>query len=419
MNTAVGARPDAPRPRGGRRALGDLGPDRAAARPAHPPHGAQADVQGGRRRRRARRLRPARPARHRRAAPVQRARRGGALRPLDRQQAGRRARPDRVRRAALRPRRRPRVPAGRHRRGPPRVRGEPRPPQPRDQQDHERLGRGRPRAARRADGPLHHGAREPPPPRRPRPARAWRRTDEHHDRVDPGGRDPGRREIRVGDRIPWRLHPPPGPDDPVRAPAGHVPGRPRPEHRLHLDPHDRGRPARPEPAGLGHDGLPDHRDDLDAALRQALRPLRPQTVLPVRHRGLRRRLGALHPVDLDVRARRVPRAAGPRRRRSDEPRAHDHRRHRPAAGARPVPGLLPRRLRDLERDRPGRRRLLRRHDLDHRDRRLALGLPRQRPDRHRRLHRRVAGAEPAPQPARAADRLAGRRSPWPSRSSRC
>ena len=54
-----------------------------------------------------------------------------------------------------------------------------------------------------------------------------------------------------------------------------------------VDPHHRRRPARASHAGLGHHGLPDHLDDLDAALRQAVRHLRPQAVLPVRDRDLR------------------------------------------------------------------------------------------------------------------------------------
>ena len=57
----------------------------------------------------------------------------------------------------------------------------------------------------------------------------------------------------------------------------------------------------------------------------------------------------------------VPRVAGPRRRRPVLAGPGDHRRHRAAPRAGPLPGLLPRRLRYLERARPGDRRLLRRH----------------------------------------------------------
>ena len=63
---------------------------------------------------------------------------------------------------------------------------------------------------------------------------------------------------------------------------------------------------------------------------------------------------------LDVPAGGVPRLPGHRRRRSVLAGAGDHRRHRPAAGARQVPGLLPGGVRHLERARPGGRRLLRR-----------------------------------------------------------
>ena len=47
------------------------------------------------------------------------------------------------------------------------------------------------------------------------------------------------------------------------------------------------------PAGLGDHGVPHHLDDLDPAVRQAVRHLRPQAVLPVRDRDLHRRFGAL------------------------------------------------------------------------------------------------------------------------------
>ena len=112
--------------------------------------------------------------------------------------------------------------------------------------------------------------------------------------------------------------------------------------------------------GLGHHGVPDHRDDQHAALRQAVRPLRPPAVLPHRDLDLRRRLDAVRVRRLDVPAGRLPRRTGPRRRRPVLARAGDHRRHRAAAGARQVPGLLPRGVRHVERARPGRRRLLRR-----------------------------------------------------------
>ena len=62
----------------------------------------------------------------------------------------------------------------------------------------------------------------------------------------------------------------------VRPAARHVPRRARPDDRVDGDAHHRRRARGPDRAGLGHDGLPDHLDDLDAALRQALRPVRPQ-----------------------------------------------------------------------------------------------------------------------------------------------
>ena len=78
-----------------------------------------------------------------------------------------------------------------------------------------------------------------------------------------------------------------------------------------------------------------------------------------------------------TRADRVPLRAGRRRRRPDGQRAGDHRRHRPAAPARPLHGPDRLRLRRRVGRRPAARRLLRRPDL------LALGLLRE-PARRRR-----------------------------------
>ncbi len=89
----------------------------------------------------------------------------------------------------------------------------------------------------------------------------------------------------------------------------------------------------------------------------------------------------------------LPGAAGARRRRADGRRARDHRRHRPAARARPLPGLHGRRLRDRVRRRAAARRLLRRQPL------LALGLLRQpagRDPRARRDRRRAPELDRAP-----------------------
>ena len=97
-----------------------------------------------------------------------------------------------------------------------------------------------------------------------------------------------------------------------------------------------------------------------------------------RDRDLPRRLGALRDQPEHDRADRLPRAPGARRRRPAGDDAGRRRRHRPAARARQVPGLLRRRVRRLDRDRPAARRLLRRQPL------LALDLLRQPADRARR-----------------------------------
>ena len=80
----------------------------------------------------------------------------------------------------------------------------------------------------------------------------------------------------------------------------------------------------------------------------------------VRDLDLHRRLGPVSLRHVDVPARRVPRLPGHRRRRPVLARARDHRRHRVAAGARPLQGLLHGGVRHVERARPGDRRLLRR-----------------------------------------------------------
>ena len=77
----------------------------------------------------------------------------------------------------------------------------------------------------------------------------------------------------------------------------------------HRDPHDRRRPERAVGAGVGHHGVPDHRDDHHADLRQARRHVRPQEAVPVRHRGVHPRLGGLLVRHLDVLARGVPGAS--------------------------------------------------------------------------------------------------------------
>ena len=204
--------------------------------------------------------------------------------------------------------------------------------------------------------------------------------------------------------------PPPDRHDPHRPDDGHVPRRPGPDDRRGGDAHHRRRPRGPGAPGLGHDGLPHHRDHRHAALRQARRHLRAQEALHHRDLDLHRRLGAVYLRDVDGDPRALPRGAGPRRRWPVLAGAGDHRRHRAAPRAREVPGLLPRRLRHRLGARPGHRRLLRRPGDHPRHRRLALGLPRQRADRHRRPRRRVEDAAPAPPPPRPPHRL-GRRGP--------
>ena len=86
-----------------------------------------------------------------------------------------------------------------------------------------------------------------------------------------------------------QLHPPTGPDHSHRADARHVPGRPGPDDRRLGDPHDRRRSGRPVDPGVGHYRLPDHLDHLHAAVRQAVRPLWAEAVLPVRHQHIHRR----------------------------------------------------------------------------------------------------------------------------------
>ena len=184
-----------------------------------------------------------------------------------------------------------------------------------------------------------------------------------------------------------------------RAHARHVPRRARPDDRLHRAADDRRRPRRPRPPLLGRHGVPARLDRLDAALRQARRHVRAQARLPRRDPDLPRRLDARGPEPVDGPADRVPRAPGNRRRRPDGRRAGDHRRHRPAARARPLHG--PDRLRVRRRlgRRPAARRLPRRQPL------VALGLLREHADRSgRRGDRRPAA--PPPHPADApSDRL--------------
>ena len=74
-----------------------------------------------------------------------------------------------------------------------------------------------------------------------------------------------------------------------------------------------------EPALVGRHRLPAGLDDLDAALRQARRPLRAQARLPGLDRHLPHRLGAVRTGPGHGRADRLPHAPGPRRRRAHRP----------------------------------------------------------------------------------------------------
>ncbi len=113
------------------------------------------------------------------------------------------------------------------------------------------------------------------------------------------------------------------------------------------------------------------RDDPD--LRQAQRHLRPPAAVHPRDRDLPRRIDPLHIRGLDVPAGDLPRAAGPRRRWPHGAAADDHGRHPRPTRTREVPGLLPRRLRHLERHRPADRRPLRRQRLHPRHRPAGAG----------------------------------------------
>ncbi len=185
-------------------------------------------------------------------------------------------------------------------------------------------------------------------------------------------------------------HPPADHVDPVGPPARHVPRLARPDDRVDGHADHRRQAQRPDRTGLGHDRLPGDEHGQHPALREAVGPLRPQAVLPVRDRRVPRRLGAVRPGPLDLRAGRVPRDPGPGRRRSALAGLHDHRRPGGSARAREVPGLLHHGLRHLERPRSGGRRLLRRPAAAARRRRLAVDLLRQRPHRGRRVRRRLA-----------------------------
>ena len=99
---------------------------------------------------------------------------------------------------------------------------------------------------------------------------------------------------------------------------------------------------------VGGDGLSAQRHGGDAAVRQALRHLRPPHGHARFGRHLRRRLGCLracaHHVDADPR----PRAAGHRRRRHPSDRTDHHRGPDVAARAPALAGLLRHHIHDCE-----------------------------------------------------------------------
>ena len=118
--------------------------------------------------------------------------------------------------------------------------------------------------------------------------------------------------------------------------------------------------------------VPAVRDGRDADLREALRRLRAAEAVPLRHRRVRHRLDAVRPRPEPGDARRLPRGAGRRRRRADLDGLRHDGRHHPAAGARPVHGVLQLGVRGDVGRRPAARR------VPHRPRQLAVDLLRQR-----------------------------------------
>ena len=113
------------------------------------------------------------------------------------------------------------------------------------------------------------------------------------------------------------------------------------------------------------------------------------------------------------RADRLPRAAGSGRRRADDARDGDRRRPRPAARARPLPGLHPDGVRARQRGRAAARRRVRRPPV------VALGLLREPADRRRRAGLISATLDLPSERRRRAHRLPGRRAAGRRRSPRC
>ena len=93
-----------------------------------------------------------------------------------------------------------------------------------------------------------------------------------------------------------RAHPAAAPAadrDPDRRPAGHLPGRPRPDDRGHRAAGDRDRPQGQRRLRLGLHVVPADRDRQRADLRKAVRPLRPAADLHDRRQHLPARLDAV------------------------------------------------------------------------------------------------------------------------------
>ena len=130
---------------------------------------------------------------------------------------------------------------------------------------------------------------------------------------------------------------------------------------------------------------------VDAPVREARRPLRPQAHVPGRDLDLPRRVGRVrHRADDGAAPRRALRA-GARRRRARRAGDGDDRRHRPRATARAMARLSGRHLRGCERGGSGGRRSLRRAPQ------LAVGVPDQRAGgRAVGVHRADRAAAPLP-----------------------
>ncbi len=152
----------------------------------------------------------------------------------------------------------------------------------------------------------------------------------------------------------------------------------RPDDRRHRAPHDRARPRRLVAVPVGGDRVPRAGHGRAAGLRAAVGPPRAAGDAADRHGPVPHRLGAVRRRAGHAAADRLPRAPGPGRRRARGPLLHPRRgplrrppQRLPAGHAgRPHGPQLHRR--------PARRWLPRR------PRRVALGLPREPADRHRR-----------------------------------